>query len=221
MKKEFLARLPHSLHTATLNREETHIGAICLDTRPSLILIEAYQHAQYLCRREYKRASKLLVNGVPAKDYLLGAGDMPTLEDKFPYVDINLYFVFFEVLNNALHSSLRKVGPNEQPPPIEASLISGTSMMTENERTVKITDRGIGIRRENVPRVWSYFFSRDSTWRHEPRGSDDEGDGHSENLPKAGRGVGLPVSRVLVRYFGGQIDLHSIPRKGTDVYIYL
>jgi len=36
-----------------------------------------------------------------------------------------------------------------------------------------------------------------------------------------GHGLGLPVSRALVRYFGGEIDINSIPRKGTDVYIYL
>jgi len=129
-------------------------------------------------------------------------------------VDIHLYFVFFEVLKNALLTSIKKVEPGATPPPIHASLISGTSLCAENERTVKITDNGEGINREDVRKVFSYFYS---TASDRPGGLSRSPGGPM--LP--GNGLGLAVSRVLVRYFGGEIDVHSIPRKGTDVYIYL
>merc|ERR1712217_965078 len=173
-------------------------------------------------RQEFNRASKLIVNGMPAKGFLLGEAishdsltglELPSWQKaNFPYIDIHLYFVFFEVLKNAMLTSIRKAGADEVPAPIEISLITGTSLSMENERTVKITDHGEGISRDDVRKVWSYFYTS---------GSNVLGKSESSQRPLAGRGLGLAVSRVLVRYFGGEIDLHSIPRKGTDVYIYL
>lgn len=212
---ELLVRIPDSLRTASTEAQMRHVGAVCLDTRPSLILVEAYQHAEYMCRRQYGHASQLLVNGLPAKDFLLSGHAIPSMETHFPYVDIHLYFVFFEVLKNALQTSVRKAGPGIKPPAIHASLITGTSLFNENERTLKITDAGEGIHREDVKKVWSYFYSTVA-------GKKEPEDGSKKMRPSmSGRGLGLAVSRVLVRYFGGEIDLHSIPRKGTDVYIYL
>lgn len=192
-----------------------HVGAICLDTRPTLILIEAYRHARFVCRRRMDREPPdLLVNGVPA-DMFLHAGEdcIPFVDTHFPYVDIHLYFVFFEVIKNALLATMRKAGSDGVPQPIQASLISGTSLYSENERTVKITDHGDGISREDMRKVWSYFHSTTKTKESSPT--------TGKVTTSGGRGLGLAVSRVLVRYFGGEIDLHSIPRKGTDVYIYL
>lgn len=195
-----------------------HVGAICLETRPSLILIEAFRHAQFVCERRLGRESpELIVNGVPTRAFVESGIDSP--ENRFPYVDIHLYFVFFEVLKNAVLTSMRKAGPEEFPEPVLASLISGTSLMEENERTVKITDHGEGINREDMRKVWSYFHSTRKFRNgdiHPSSGARPAGEGDN-----AARGLGLAVSRVLVRYFGGEIDMHSIPRKGTDVYIYL
>lgn len=219
---ELLARIPDSLREASADLETRHVGAVCLDTRPSLILIEAFRHCQYMFRQEFDCASKLMINGMPAKQFLSGeihafesltGFDFTDAPDtaRFPYVDIHLYFVFFEVLKNAMLTSIAKAGPDEKPPPIHVSILTGTSLSAENERTLKITDSGEGIHREDVRKVWSYFYSKVA-----------EPVGESQRIhPLAGRGLGLAVSRVLVRYFGGEIDLHSIPRKGTDVYVYL
>jgi len=209
---ELMQRIPNS--GGAEMPQVRQVGAICLDTRPSLILIEAYRHAQFMCRRRFdKDPPELMVNGMPAREFL-AAGFDTHVDNHFPYVDIHLYFVFFEVLKNALLTSMRKAGPDAECKPIHASLISGTSLNAENERTVKITDHGEGISREDMRKVWSYFHSTTKT--KDPR--EQESAGFSTS---GGRGLGLAVSRVLVRYFGGEIDLHSIPRKGTDVYIYL
>ena len=35
----------------------------------------------------------------------------------------------------------------------------------------------------------------------------------------AGLGYGLPLSRLYVEYFGGRLDLVSLPGHGTDVFV--
>lgn len=200
--------------------EVTHVGAVCLNTKPSLILLEAYRHVHTRCQHRHKKASKLVINDMFADEFQAQQDmDQPGVRGNFPYVDLHLYFIFFEVLNAAMLASIRKVrGSDEEPPPVHASLITGTSLDTENERVVKITDFGWGINRHDIRRVWSYFPS--TVKQPIPEGEGCDTSDVSLEQP-SGRGLGLAVSRVLVRYFGGEIDLHSIPRKGTDVYIYL
>ena len=38
---------------------------------------------------------------------------------------------------------------------------------------------------------------------------------------QAGLGVGLPLSRLFARYFGGDLEVMSIPGYGTDAYLRL
>jgi len=199
------------------------VGAVCLDTRPSLILLKAYDTVQHMCQRRHEKAPKLIVNGLPAEEFIAEDLEEPGLSTHLPYVDVHLYFIFHEVLKRAMLASMRKAGGSEEPPPVHASLITGTSLTTENERVVKISDQGEGMQRQDMRRMWSYFPS-------DVKAAGDFGTtspeaaaaGLAEADPRlTGRGLGLSVSRVLVRYFGGDIDLHSIPRKGTDVYIYL
>lgn len=172
-------------------------------------------------------APELRINDRPADQYF--SQDNPTRDTSavaaFPYVDVHMFYIFFEVLKNAMRTSVahvRRTSIDLVPavPPIDVSFISATSLTEENERTVKVSDHGEGLSRDCVPRVWSYFYS---TGKPGMLSID------SASLPKAdyhftdpfgGRGLGLPVARSLARYFDGDMDLHSIPRKGTDVYIY-
>jgi len=220
--QELLSRAPHSLRRRSL-LDDGHVGAVCLDTQPPLILVKAFNHAHKLCRSRCGQASELLVNGVPSKEFLLSgaADDFSMMAGQFAYVDLHLYYIFFEVLKNALFASVRKVGDAGRPPPIHVSMITGTSLTAENDRAIKISDSGEGIRREDVKKVFSYFY---------PTQEGDEVSGGGGALPieleqgavaSHSSGLGLPVSRVLARYFGGEIDLHSLFRAGTDVYIYL
>lgn len=39
--------------------------------------------------------------------------------------------------------------------------------------------------------------------------------------PLAGLGCGLPLSRLYARYLGGKVELQTLPRYGTDVFVYL
>jgi len=39
--------------------------------------------------------------------------------------------------------------------------------------------------------------------------------------PLAGLGCGLPLSRLYARHLGGSVELQTMPRCGTDVYVYI
>ncbi|CAK0852529.1 unnamed protein product [Prorocentrum cordatum] len=39
--------------------------------------------------------------------------------------------------------------------------------------------------------------------------------------PLAGLGCGLPLTRLYAEYLGGEVKLHTLPRFGTDVFVYL
>jgi len=39
--------------------------------------------------------------------------------------------------------------------------------------------------------------------------------------PLAGLGCGLPLSRLYAKYLGGKVELQTLPRYGTDVFVYL
>jgi len=197
----------------------SYVGAICMDMQPSAVLIEAYMHAQLLCRRKFGCVSDLFVNGMPAKDFLIERINVQQEGSCFPYVDHHLYFIFSEVLKNALVTSIRKAGTNQKLAPIHASFLSGSSLQSENERVVKITDSGEGILSQDVNKVFSYYYSTakgcvDAEVAAERAGSEEQ----PQNF---GTGLSLTGSRLLVRYFGGDITLQSICRKGTDVYIHL
>merc|ERR1712187_976270 len=146
------------------------------------------RHAAFLCEREYQIAPSLHVNGLPFKDFLaeLNSDGCALIGDQFPYIDVHLYFVFFEVLKNAAVTSILKVGPDGKPEPMNASFISGTSLFEENERSVKITDCGEGVHREDVRKVWSYFYSTGKTLSRDYQ----RGDQHTPSALQF-RGLGL------------------------------
>jgi pyruvate dehydrogenase kinase 2/3/4 len=213
-------KLQHELH-----QHHRHIpgqrqdGAVCLDVKPVMILGDAFEQVRALCVTDFGRAPCLLINGVDSDIYFDPKHADINKACSIPYVEVHLYFIFFEVLKNAVWATMKKTGCDGDPSPINVSIMFGCSMSTENERTLKIADSGDGMQRGEARKVWSYFYTTSDT-ASDPQDSQAT---HNAEVDRrwTGGGIGLPVSRVLARYFGGEIDLHSIPRKGTDVYIYL
>eukprot|EP00929_Paragymnodinium_shiwhaense_P072257 TRINITY_DN36672_c0_g1_i1.p1 TRINITY_DN36672_c0_g1~~TRINITY_DN36672_c0_g1_i1.p1 ORF type:complete len:485 (+),score=113.09 TRINITY_DN36672_c0_g1_i1:62-1456(+) len=208
------------LRNITGQGDVEHIGAVCLHTKPAVILREAYRQTSFMCERDYGRVPRLLINGMDSEEYF---ERRQHLEDtSFPYIDLHLYYIFFEVLKNALATSIRKAGEIGEVQPVSVTLMSGSSLMSENERTIKIADCGEGMSRSELIKAWSYFYStKGAAYEASKVQAPKEGDFSLTSPLANGRGLGLPISRVLARYFGGEIDIHSIPRRGTDVYLYL
>ncbi|KIV81167.1 hypothetical protein PV11_08604 [Exophiala sideris] len=95
--------------------------------------------------------------------------------------------------------------------------------------TLRIRDRGGGIRPETLPNIWSYSFT---TFNNEEAAAAANDSGGSAGLDAisasgtnqssiAGLGYGLPLSRAYAEYFGGGIAIQSMYGWGTDVYLTL
>ncbi|KAK2740560.1 hypothetical protein FQN57_006064 [Myotisia sp. PD_48] len=93
--------------------------------------------------------------------------------------------------------------------------------------TIRIRDRGGGIRPEILPDIWSYSyttFSEDDVPVHDNGNLDAlnaiSGSG-AITSSIAGLGYGLPLGRAYAEYFGGSIDIQSLWGWGTDIYLTL
>ena len=87
-----------------------------------------------------------------------------------------------------------------------------------------MSDEGGGIKRSNMPRVWSYLFTTaNPTILHNLL--KDAEMAHLRDFdtasPLAGLGYGLPISRNYARYFNGDLTIMSMEGYGTDSFIYL
>ena len=68
--------------------------------------------------------------------------------------------------------------------------------------TVGVTDTGIGIKKEDLPRVFERFFQT----------------AEAQQMRKAGFGLGLKISREIVQMHGGDIGLESEFGKGSRFF---
>jgi len=68
--------------------------------------------------------------------------------------------------------------------------------------TVSVIDTGIGIKKEDLPRVWERFFQTQE----------------AQAMRKAGFGLGLKISREIVQMHGGDIGIESEYGKGSRFY---
>lgn len=130
-------------------------------------------------------------------------------------------------------------------PPIHVRLCGG-----EDSVSVRVSDEGGGIPVEQVDKVWEFGWTTiDQKQRNESSGSENNGGHMAEGLGSdnqlrssgsgwvgtelggpagqvgrfrmAGLGFGLPLSRLYARYFGGDLQLVTIPGYGVDVFLSL
>lgn len=115
--------------------------------------------------------------------------------------------------------------------------------------SLRIRDVGGGIPPAHIRSVFSYAFTTVSSADEEIGGGDPDGGGggggpyatmgggggggdslysglgqpsmQSALGSIAGQGYGLPLSRIYSRYFGGALELVTLPPHGTDVYVVL
>ncbi|MBI4677739.1 MAG: hypothetical protein HY748_09155 [Elusimicrobia bacterium] len=71
--------------------------------------------------------------------------------------------------------------------------------------TVSIIDTGIGIAKEDIPRVWERFFQT----------------AEAQKMRKGGFGLGLKIAREIVQRHGGEMGIESELGKGSRFFFHL
>jgi pyruvate dehydrogenase kinase 2/3/4 len=138
----------------------------------------------------------------------------------FRYIPEHFHHVMFELLKNSLRAQVEHAGLlSSSFDPIEVVVADG-----DHDITVKVSDRGGGIPRKILDRVWNYSFSTAADPSESAESSLPSVNGWLGpliNAPMAGFGYGLPLSRLYARCFGGDLVLVPMDGYGTDAYLYL
>jgi len=113
-----------------------------------------------------------------------------TIPDDLPALDADeerLHQVLFNLVDNAVRFT---------PPGGEVTIAAGRH---NGSVEISVTDTGVGIPAEHLPRLFERFY------RVDPARSREDG----------GTGIGLAIARSVVEAHGGHIRAASIPGKGS------
>ena len=104
-----------------------------------------------------------------------------------------------QVLRNLVHNAIKFTQPEGR--------ITVTAKPLDGGGWVEITvqDTGVGIRPEDLPRIFERFWKADSSRQRDGEGT----------------GLGLAIARHVVEAHGGQIRVESEPRRGTTFIVQL
>lgn len=83
--------------------------------------------------------------------------------------------------------------------------------------TIKIADRGGGIPRSKMSKIWQFAHSTAGTDETDT----DKAFVVDEFTGAHLRGFGLPLARIYARYLGGELTLKSLEGYGVDAYLHL
>lgn len=209
-------RLVISHHLSLNKSDEEYTGIVNLNTKPLEVMCQAFEDAKFIAMREYGVVPYLRVNRQPI--YNTSEPDEEFLESisnmAFPYIPPHMYHVFFEIFKNSIKGSVDKGLTDDS-----YINVFMPNRFEDGEYAVRISDYGCGIPKKKIENVWSYFYTTANKNIHRVE-TLDEIDDFDKSAPIAGFGYGLPVSRMLIRYFGGNICLNSIKGVGVDVNIY-
>lgn len=100
--------------------------------------------------------------------------------------------MFIRIWNNLISNSIKYTD--------EGGLIEISLKSTGDQLVGIITDNGIGISEEDLPKIWNRFYRADPA-----RSSDD------------GAGLGLSIVKLMIERLGGTITAKSVLGEGTEM----
>ena len=160
-------RLLMSQHVALHTPREGFVGVIELQCDPARVVAQAAADATAVCRAWSGLAPRVQVHDMAA-----GSGGI-----RFSYVTAHLRCMLFELLKNAMKATVEHAQRKRAAaaggtgtgaaaaaalseadlPPISVVLVD--SATPSGDVTIKVSDRGGGIKRADLPLVFSYAFS--------------------------------------------------------------
>ncbi|KAF8944326.1 hypothetical protein BGZ47_004404 [Haplosporangium gracile] len=206
---------------------------------PLSISKQAIRDAQRVCTAHYGQSAPSVLIQTPNPDI------------SATYVDEFLHRNIYELLKNSMRatcdahlrdgfpvtiglSSEREGGATARStmPPVTLTLVDGGE-----DVTIKITDQGGGLAMSDMDNIWSYVNSVKSRPPSQDVVSSNMSANAADSLaamggvaseakdyldsPLHGSGHGLPLARLIARYFGGDLSLISMEGYGTDSYLSL
>eukprot|EP00904_Undaria_pinnatifida_P003548 jgi/Undpi1/13194/HiC_scaffold_8.g02856.m1 len=204
-----LMNLPHGLSDVPGVQQVNHrpgwSGIIQSEVSPSVEARHSAAAVRSLCTRHLGAAPEIRIFG---KD-----------DATFTYVPSHLEVMLSEQLKNACRAVV-------------------TVAMGKFDVTMKIADEGGGASRSEMDKLWTYYYTTankflvgsPSPQLQETRSNRQKAGGKASAPgqgrvaaehplpPLAGFGLGLPLSRVYARYFGGDVLLKSMEGFGMDRY---
>ena len=76
---------------------------------------------------------------------------------------------------------------------------------TSNETFIQIEDRGIGIPKADLPKIYDRFYRVDQ----------------ARSRKQGGSGLGLTMAKEIAKAIGARIELNSLENRGTTVTLFL
>jgi pyruvate dehydrogenase kinase 2/3/4 len=172
-------------------------GLIDRELSPYAVAADAASAAMSLCRDTYGFAPEIHVDG--------------SQTHTLPYVRDHLMYILMELFKNSCRATVERYSDSREIPPIRVTIGSEE----HEDVAIKVSDAGGGIPRTHMRRVWSYLYTT------APKNAKELMTHMDNESPIAGLGFGLPVSRLHARYFGGDLQMLSMPGRGTDCVLYL
>ncbi|KAJ2856148.1 [Pyruvate dehydrogenase (acetyl-transferring)] kinase isozyme 2, partial [Coemansia asiatica] len=181
--------------------------------QPLDIANRAARDARTVCQRHY---------GFAAPEIRVVA---PTPSVTTTYVPHYLYSMLFQLLKNALRATIEhhqtSAARSVHLPVVRLVMASG-----DEDVAFKVSDEGGGIPLSQVDAIWSYLKTTSdpaSVASSAKNGalSSVTFMNRASDMPLFGVGDGLPMTRQIARYFGGDLDLVSMEGVGTDAYLHL
>jgi signal transduction histidine kinase len=132
-----------------------------------------------------------------------------------PFVVKHLEYILHELLNNSVTAVIEAHPGASDYPPIEVLIAPGTKFTT-----IRISDRGGGIPKENLEKIFKYGW----TTKSKSAGNvvvDPMGMRADHKIIEPGLGFGLPLARLYAKHFGGDLWIESLDGYGTDVFLSL
>jgi len=190
------------------------VGTIDQNCDVVSVVDHAYKDAAVLCEQEYFDSPKLDIRAVDTTDKNAETIGLVSAT----YVPAHLHHIFFEVFKNSMRATCEFSERTLLP---ELPFIRVRIYKTEDDITIKISDRGGGMNRKTRGKIFKYMFSTAPNVNLPSSGGSYGAGLTAETLPMHGLGYGLPLSRLYARYFKGDIKIASVDGYGTDAYIYL
>ena len=179
-------------------------GIIWHETNPLEIIEHASDIARSVCEKQFR------TEAIDCPDiHIIGPRHL-----SFRYIPSHIQYIILELLKNSLRATVETHRFKKTMPPIQVILADGET----EDVVIKVSDQGGGIKRSHMDKIWSYLFT---TADIDQEAFLDNPADFDERSPLAGLGVGLPISRLYARYFGGDLKIISMEGYGTDAFLYL